>query len=134
LDKATTITADLDDRLRSVEQRIGELAKVFDSLVDIRAAAEQPILSVDQSLVVLQALTAQMRAREASPQWDAIDQLNARIMLQVLSHVATELRRALNLGATGFESARKALQDAKRALDSLQGELSPSGDAATKLG
>ena len=119
------VPAHLLDRLQHLEARILELATQFEPLVDVRAASVDPSRTLESMLVRLQALTNAMREREEAAEWDAVDQLAARLMLQTLADVAVELRRAFAAGATLIDTAAQQIHTARRALDSLERELNP---------
>ena len=122
------VPAELLDRLRDVEHRILELAHRLDPLVDIRGAVADPAPTVESLLARLQSLTSWMRQREQVAEWDAVDQLTARLMLHTLADLAVELRRALNHGAVILETARADAQAARRALESVERQLNPTDD------
>jgi hypothetical protein len=94
--------------------------------VDIRVAAADSAPTLEAMLTRLQALTGAMREREHSREWDAVDQLTARLMLQTLADVAAELRRALNQGAALLEAARAEAHVARRTLESVERQLMPT--------
>jgi hypothetical protein len=118
------VPADLLDRLQHVERRLLELAERLEPLVDIRAAAADAAPTLDSMLARLQAFTNDMREREQAAEWDAVDQLTARLMLQTLADVAVELRRALNQGAPLLEAARTEAHAARRAVEAVERDLS----------
>jgi hypothetical protein len=117
------VPADLLDRLQHVERRLLELAERLEPLVDIRAAAADAAPTLDSMLARLQAFTNDMREREQAAEWDAVDQLTARLMLQTLADVAVELRRALNQGAPLLEAARTEAHAARRAFEAVERDL-----------
>jgi hypothetical protein len=117
------VPADLLDRLQHVERRLLELAERLEPLVDIRAAAADAAPTLDSMLARLQAFTNDMREREQAAEWDAVDQLTARLMLQTLADVAVELRRALNQGAPLLEAARTEAHAARRAVEAVERDL-----------
>lgn len=123
------VPARLLDRLQQLESRILELATRLEPLVDVRAAAVEPSGTLESTLVRLQALTNAMGDREQSAEWDAVDQLTARLMLQALTEIAIELRRSFTAGGSLIDAAAQQTHAARRALESLERELNgPSSD------
>jgi len=119
------VPAHLLDRLQQLEARILELANRLEPLVDIRAAAADPSPTLESMLIRLQSLTTTMREREQLEEWDAVDQLAARLMLQTLNDVAVELRRAFTAGGSLIDAAARETHAARRALESVERELEP---------
>jgi hypothetical protein len=111
----------IDTRLRSIEARLAELARMMEPLPDIRRAtsdAADPELALDETMLLLQSLTQQMHQREHVREWDRVDHLTARLMLRALTCVAIELRRRLTAARALLEDASIHALRARQALES----------------
>jgi hypothetical protein len=124
--KQTTVTpsADATDRLASIEQRLLALAAILEPLPAMRLS-EPASGALDAVMATLQSLTAEMRAREGVAEWDAADQLIARLMLRTLAAATLELRRMLADGSTALEEGADRLREAARFVEALERQLTP---------
>lgn len=124
--KQTTLTssADITDRLSAIEQRVLALAAILEPLPEMRLS-EPASGPLDALFATLQSLTAEMRARENVAEWDAADQLIARLMLRTLAATTLELRRMLQEGSTSLDAGAEHVREAARFLGAVERHLSP---------
>jgi len=119
-----SVPVDLDERLRAIERRIRDLAVHVEPLFDIRLVAEGADRGeLDAMLARVQTLSVEVSQRETAGEWDALDQLTARMMLLTLAHIAVELRRRLNEGSLLLTAGRKRIEDVRHSLAAFEREL-----------
>jgi hypothetical protein len=129
-DTATGLRSDFGARLSAAEERLRDLARQFDGVIDIRATvgAESSSPLMDWALARIHGLTEQLRAREGVADWDEVDDLTARVLIEVLALAVAELRRNLNAGGTMLATAEEQLRNALHVLDRVERESSSRAD------
>lgn len=128
---ADILSRDKADRLAALEERLFQLARVFEPLIDIRAAATDPAgdqVLYEAALAQIRDLTELLQSRKSAGSWDATDQLAARLLLVVLARVAVQFRSDLIAADAELISAHEQLRTSSYMMERVLKQLGVDPD------